>query len=399
MPLSSLRIPSVLVLTLAVAACGKGPQQAQQAPPPPEVGVIAAHAQSVPLTRDLVGRLYPTRIADVRARVAGVLQKRVYIEGSDVREGQLLFQIDPAPLQAALNAQLANLASAQATYTNAHVAAERARSVFAKGLMAATDRDNAEAAERTAAAAVKQAEANVETARINLGYASVSAPIAGRTGQQQVTEGALVGQSDATLLTTVEQIDPIYVYFSQPVADVEAMRRAAATGRAELFEQNKATVELLRPDGTSYGVAGTLDFSDTAVNAPTGSVELRAIVPNPDHRLLPGMYVSLRVTLGELKNAFLIAAVAVLRDAGGPYVYTVGPDGKVAQKRIKADSLRGDSWIVSDGLAEGDQVVASGVQTVGMLLQRSKDPRAKAVPWKPAGSGEGAGTAAAQAAR
>jgi membrane fusion protein, multidrug efflux system len=192
MALSILRA-STIVLTLAtLAACGK-PPQTQQAPPPPELGVIAAHAQSVPLTRELVGRLYPTRIADVRARVAGVLQKRIYTEGTDVKEGQLLFQIDPAPLQAALNAQLANLASAQATYTNAHVAAERAQAVVSKGLLSKTDWDNAEAAERTAAAAVKQAQANVDLARINLGYAAVTAPIGGRASQQQVTEGALVG--------------------------------------------------------------------------------------------------------------------------------------------------------------------------------------------------------------
>src|SRR5690348_3420368 len=180
----------VLIFALAAAGCGKAQQQQMQMPPP-EVGVVVAKAQAVPLTRDLVGRLSATRTADVRARVAGVLQKRVYTEGTDVKEGQLLFEIDPAPLRATLNAQLANLAAAQATYQNNHVAAERARSVAQKGLLSKADVDAANAAERTAAAAVKQAQANVEAAKINLGYANVTAPIAGRAGKQQVTEGAL----------------------------------------------------------------------------------------------------------------------------------------------------------------------------------------------------------------
>jgi membrane fusion protein (multidrug efflux system) len=361
---------------LLVAACGKGTAPAQQPSPPAEVGVVTAQAQAVPLTRDLVGRLSATRTADVRARVAGILLKRVYTEGSDVKEGQLLFQIDPAPLQAALNAQLANLAAAQATYQNNHVAAERARSVASKGLLSKTDWDNAEAAERTAAAAVKQAQANVDSAKINLGYASVTAPISGRAGQQQVTEGALVGQGEATLLTKIEQIDPIYASFSQAVGEIDKLRQAAASGSVELAEAGKAKIDLLRADGTPYGAGGTLDFSDTAVDATTGAVSLRGIVPNPDHTLLPGMYVNVRVSVGELKHAYLINQAAVQRDATGAFVLVVGGDGKVAQKRITADSMRGDSWIVTDGLADGDQVIVSGVQKA-----RPGSP-AKGTPWQ-----------------
>ncbi|MDR3389979.1 MAG: efflux RND transporter periplasmic adaptor subunit [Rudaea sp.] len=378
------------VAAVLVTGCGKAPSQQQQQMPPPEVGVVTAKAQAVPLTRDLVGRLSATRTADVRARVAGVLQKRVYTEGSDVKEGQLLFQIDPAPLQAALNAQLANLASAQATYTNNHVAAERARSVAAKGLLSQTDRDNADAAERTAAAAVKQAQANVDSARINLGYASVTAPISGRAGQQQVTEGALVGQGDATLLTTVEQLDPIYVNFTQAVGDLDALRRAAATGSVQLVEQNKAKVELIRADGTPYGASGSLDFSDTAVDAATGAVTLRGNIPNADHALLPGQYVNVRLTMGDLAHAWLVSQLAVQRDSNGPFVFVVAADGKVVQKRIKADSVHGDSWIVTDGLVDGDQVIVSGVQKV------KPDAPAKAVPWQPnKQSGQPNGTAQA----
>jgi membrane fusion protein (multidrug efflux system) len=386
-------LPALVVATaLAIAACSKGPQQPPQMPPP-EVGVVEARAQSIPLTRNLVGRLSATRTADVRARIAGVLVKRVYTEGTDVKEGQLLFQIDPAPLQAALNAQLANLAAAQATAQNNRVAAERARSVASKGLLSKTDWDNAEAAERTSAAAVKQAQANVETARINLGYASVTAPISGRAGQQQVTEGALVGQGEATLLTSIWQIDPIYVNFSQAVGELDQLQRAQASGDVTLDGQNKAKVELVLPDGTPIGEPGTLDFSDVAVDASTGAVNLRGIVPNGDHKLLPGMYVKVRVTLGELKRAYLVPQAAVLRDAKGPYVYTVGKDGKVAMKRVKADNQQADTWILTDGVAEGDQIVVSGVQRV------KPDAPAKATPWQPnADTAKSAPAASAQPA-
>jgi membrane fusion protein (multidrug efflux system) len=366
----------MVATALAIAACSKGPQQPAQMPPP-EVGVVEAKAQSIPLTRNLVGRLSATRTADVRARVAGVLVKRVYTEGTDVKEGQLLFQIDPAPLQAALNAQLANLAAAQATAQNNHVAAERARSVASKGLLSKTDLDNADAAERTSAAAVKQAQANVDAAKINLGYASVTAPISGRASQQQVTEGALVGQGEATLLTSIWQIDPIYVNFSQAIGELDQLQRAQANGDVSLDGQNKAKVELVLPDGTPFAQPGTLDFSDVAVDASTGAVNLRGIVPNSDHKLLPGMYVNVRVTLGELKRAYLVPQAAVLRDAKGPYAYTVGKDGKVAMKRIKADAQQADTWIVTDGIAEGDQIVVSGVQKV------KPDAQAKATPWQP----------------
>lgn len=387
------RVPfACAVAAFLAVACSKAPPPAQQ-PPPAEVGVVTAKAQSVPLTRDLVGRLSATRTADVRARIAGVLQKRVYTEGSDVKEGQVLFQIDPAPLQAALNAQLANLASAQATYTNNHIAAERTRSIADKGLLSKADRDNADAAERTAAAGVKQSQANVDTAKINLGYATVKAPISGRAGQQQVTEGALVGQSDATLLTTVEQIDPIYVNFTQAVGDIDSLRRAAATGSVQLVEQNKAKVELISADGTAYGASGMLDFSDAAVDASTGAVNLRGTIPNPDHALLPGQYVSVRLTMGDLAHAWLIPQLAVQRDAVGPFVLVVGADGNVAQKRIKSDTVRGDSWIVTDGLADGDKVIVSGVQKA-----RPGSP-AKANPWPPAPAAPAAAPATGSAAK
>lgn len=374
--MSTRKFRSVVLVSIALAACGKNAQQPPQMPPA-EVGVVTAKAQPVPLTQDLVGRLSATRTADVRARAAGILQKRVYVEGSDVKEGQALFEIDPAPLRAAYNAQVANLAAAQASAANAKVAADRARGVAGKGLLSKADLDNAVATERTTAAAVQQARANVDASKISLGYTSVTAPISGRAGQQQVTEGALVGQGDATLLTTVEQIDPIYVNFSQAFGDIDNLRRAAASGKVRLAEANKAKVELLSgAGGNPIGPSGVLDFSDTAVDATTGAVSLRASVANPDRALLPGQYVNVRLTLGELARAWLVPQQAVQRDANGPFVFVVGGDGKVVQKRIKADKAREDSWVVSEGLEDGDQIVVSGVMKV------KPGAPAKATPWQ-----------------
>jgi membrane fusion protein (multidrug efflux system) len=361
---------------VALGACGKK-SAPPPAPPPPEVGVVAMHPETLPLTRDLVGRLSAFRSSDVRARVAGVLVKRVYREGSDVKEGDLMFEIDPAPLKAALNASEATLAQAQATYTNNHIAAQRARELVPKGFVSKSDVDNAEAAERTAAAAVKQAVANVDSAKINLGYASVRAPISGRAGKQQVTEGALVGQGDATLLTTIDQIDPLYVNFTLSVTDLEGMRRANAAGKATLAETDKAEIRLSLPTGAEYGEKGTLDFSDTTVDPATGAVSLRGQIPNPDHGLLPGMYVTIRATLGQQHDVFKVPQAALQRDATGPFVLVIGADGNVARKDVVADTARNGDWIVTSGVAAGDQVVVSGVQ-------RAKVGQpAKGTPWQP----------------
>jgi len=373
------RFVSTLLTLLAaaslVAGCGRGQPAVRQASPA-EVAVITATAQSVTLTQNLVGRLSPLRSADVRARVAGILQKRVYTEGSDVRQGEILFQIDPAPLRATLDAQLANLAAAQATWQNNRIAAERARSIAAQGLLSRADLDNAEAAERTAAAAVKQAQANAELARINLDYARVSAPIAGRAGKQQVTEGALVGQGEATLLTTIDQIDPLYVNFALPIDVLDDVRRAASRGQVALVRQDRARIDIGLPDGTAYGEAGLVDFSDTAVDAATGAVTLRGIVPNPHHTLLPGMFVTVRLELGEIRRAWLVPQLAVQRDAAGAFVMVVGGDGKVVQKHVATGRLDGANWIVTAGLADGDQIIVSGLQKV------AAGTPARAIPWQ-----------------
>ncbi|MGA7802149.1 MAG: efflux RND transporter periplasmic adaptor subunit [Gammaproteobacteria bacterium] len=350
---------------LFLVACGKAPESTQQGQPPtPEVAVVRAHAQSVPLVREVVGRLAPTGIAQVRARVAGIILKRVYTEGTDVKQGQVLFRIDPAPLQATLDAQQAALAQAKASATNAAVIARRYRNLFSKGLLSQQDLDTALATERTTAAAVKQAQANVATARLNLGYATVTAPISGRAGRSLVTEGALVGQDSPTELTTVEQIDPIYVNFSQSMAQLEQLQQAAAQGKAALASGSGTGLHIMLPDGAPYPHAGRLDFSDLAVAPDTGTVSLRGIVPNPDHRLLPGMFVTIRVTTGRLEHAYLLPQAALERDGDGAYVLVVNGAGKVEQKRVQTHGMTRSDWIVTGKLADGDQVIVSGLQKV-----------------------------------
>jgi membrane fusion protein, multidrug efflux system len=377
----SMRTLVLAALTaLVLSGCGKGtpaggPGGPGGAMPPPEVGVVTARATTVALHQQLVGRLAPFRSADVRARVPGVLQRRVYDEGSDVRQGQVLFLIDPAPLQAALGQSEAALAQAQATYANAKSAADRARLLLPQKYISRSDYDNALAAERSAAASVQQARAGVESARINRGYATVRAPISGRAGKQQVTEGALVGQPDATLLTTVDQIDPLYVNFSISVGQLDTLHRQAGGAAG-------GSVEVVLPDGSVYGYPGTLDFSGDVVDPATGAVALRARVPNPDKRLLPGTYVTLNATMGEIHDAFLVPQAAVQRDAQGAYVLVVGKDGKVERRTVDAGAnpamgSQDGNWIVTKGLAGGEQIIVSGLQ------KAQPGQPAKASPWQP----------------
>jgi membrane fusion protein (multidrug efflux system) len=226
----------------------------------------------------------------------------------------------------------------------------------------------------------------VETARINLGYATVTSPIAGRSGQQRVTEGALVGQGEATLLTTVEQIDPIYVNFDQPAAEVERLRRQASDGTVKLLEGNSARVKVLFTDGTPYTHEGTLDFSDFSVNPTTGALAYRAVVPNPERQLLPGMYVNLQLTIGARNHAYLVPQSGLQRDAQGPYVRVVGADGKVEQKRVESDLAIGGNWIVTKGLTDGDRLVVSnfGKARPGTVVKVTSAPPVGLVDGAPA---------------
>jgi len=385
-PLRSLALACAVVVVLA--SCKK--QEQQQAMPPPEVGVLEAKPQTLPLQREMVGRLSAFRSADVRARVPGVLEKRLYTEGTDVKEGQPLFQIDPAPLRASLASAQGQLASAEATYANAKAAATRARSLAPQAYVSKSDLDSAEATERSSAAAVQQARAAVESARINLGYATVTAPIAGRAGKQQVTEGALVGQGDSTLLTTIDQLDQLYVNFSMSSDELAQLRQAQAQGNVALNDQSKSTVQIKLGDGSTYAQPGTLDFSDTAVDPSTGSVTLRALLPNPDRVLLPGAFVTFAVNLGQRNNAYLIPQEAILRDAKGAYALIVGKDGKVVRKDVVTAAQQQDKWIITAGLQPGDQIIVNG-------LQKAKEGEpAKATPWTPGAPGQASAGAAPQ---
>lgn len=355
---------AVLAAAMLLPACDSKPPPQPTQRPPPEVAVVTARPEAVPLTRELVGRLAPTRVAEVRARVAGIILHRVYTEGTDVEEGDPLFEIDPAPLKAALHAQQAAAAKAEADATNAALTAKRYTELHAKGLTSQQDLDAAVANARTTAAAVKQAQADVEVARLNLAYATVTAPIAGRAGRAMVTEGALVGQDEATKLTTIEQTDPIYVNFSQSLAELQELRKVAAEASGAPMPRLGTRLELLLPDGTTYGHQGWLDFSDLAVDPGTGAVSLRAVVPNPEHRLLPGMFVSLRLTVGQLDQAYLLPQAAVSRDAAGAYVLVVNAAGTVEQRPIELHGMTRTDWIVTGKLADGDRVIVSGLQKV-----------------------------------
>jgi membrane fusion protein, multidrug efflux system len=353
---------ALLAAVAALAGCGSSGSSARTSPAPAPVTVIAVQPQQVPLTRSYTGRLSAYREANVLARVSGVLLKRLYKEGDRVKAGQPLFEIDPAPYRAALDAALAALAQAKANAANAHVTAQRDRELISSHLVSLSQLDTDEAAERSTAAAVQQAEANVETARINLGYTNVTSPIAGIAGEQQVTEGALVGQGTPTLLTTVDQLDPIYVNFDEPAAQLEELSRLELAGRLAAASGAEAKVQLTLPNGTPYGLPGTLDFRAATVDPSTGTAALRGILPNPDHSLLPGMFVNLTLTVGFANHAFLVPQIALQRDAQGAYVLTVAPDSTVAVKRVETEGASGNDWIVASGLAAGDRIIVSGIQ-------------------------------------
>lgn len=366
-----------LASVLILGACSHSSPPARTAQ---EVGVVIAEPIDLPVTRSYPGRLAATLTAQVRARVTGIVLQRAYKEGTDVKAGDVLFKIDPAPLQASLRQAQGQLAQAQATAYNADLTATRSKELGAKGVLARQDVDNAVAAAAEADAAVKAAQANVENAKINLGYATVTAPISGRAGMANVTQGALVSPSDTDPLTTVQVIDPIYANFSEPMAELERLRKAQKAGTLVLTAPDKVRVQIELPDGSLYAHAGSLDFTDLAVDPSTGAVNLRAIVPNPDHTLLPGMFVKIHLPLATLHDAFLLPQSAILRDNDGAYVYAVGADGKVVEKRVHLGDQHGADWIVQRGLDPGTRIIVSGVQKV------QPGERVEAVPMHAAGT-------------
>jgi membrane fusion protein (multidrug efflux system) len=387
---TALLVPALVLL----AACGQKDQAAAGggAPgggmPPAEVGVITVAPKAVGLATELPGRLEASRVAQVRARAAGILLKRLFKEGSDVKAGQALFQIDPAPYQASAASARATLARAQANVTQTTAQAERYKPLMEANAVSKQDYINAVAAQKTAEADVAAAQAALTTANINLGYASVTAPISGRIGRALVTEGALVGQGDATQLAVVQQINPMYVNFTQSTTDVLRLRRAVESGQFKRAGTDGASVRVILEDGSDYGQEGKLLFSDLTVDPTSGQITLRAEVPNPNGLLLPGMYVRVRLEQAQAEAGIVVPQQAVTRGSTGDTVMVVAPDGKVSPRPVKIGSSIDGQWVVLDGLKTGEQVMVDGFQKL-----RGTAP-VKGVPWKPAGSGAAAAPAA-----
>ncbi|WP_034711465.1 efflux RND transporter periplasmic adaptor subunit [Acidovorax sp. JHL-9] len=376
-----------LSVVLLLAACGKSEAPAAAAGggmPAPEVGVVVATPGNVGLVTELPGRLEASRVAQVRARAAGILQKRLFREGSDVKAGQPLFAIDPAPYAAALQSAEATLARAQANLTQAAALAERYKPLLAANAVSQQEYANAAAAHKQAEADVAAGKAAVQTGRINLNYASVTAPISGRIGRALVTEGALVGQGEATQLAVIQQIDPVYVNFTQSAGEVMRLRRAMADGQLQRAGgSDAASVRVVLEDGSEYSRPGKLLFSDLTVDASTGQITLRAEVPNPKGDLLPGLYVRVRLEQAEVANAITLPQQAVTRTQQGDRITVVGADGKPSQRTVKVGAARNNQWVVLEGLKEGEQVMVDGFQKLQMMPPGTP---VKAVPWQAPGS-------------
>jgi membrane fusion protein, multidrug efflux system len=351
-------------LAVALGACSNA-QTPAPAPQPPEVSVVTVHRTSVPVTTELPGRTSAFLVAQVRARVDGIVLKRNFNEGSDVKASQRLYQIDPAPYRAALDSAAATLQKAEANLASTSAQAERYKILLGGNAVSKQDYDNAVAAQGQAAADVASGKAAVQTAAINLGYTSVVSPITGRIGTSQVTQGAYVQASAATLMSTVQQIDSIYVDLNQSSVQGLQLRRDIASGQLKLNGPNQAKVSLTLEDGTQYPQTGTLEFTDITVDQGTGTVTVRAVFPNPNHMLLPGMFVRARIEEGVNEAAFRVPQVGVTHDAKGQATaLVVGADNKITTRTISATSTIGDQWIVESGLNEGDRVVVAGLQRV-----------------------------------
>jgi membrane fusion protein (multidrug efflux system) len=361
--------PLGLVISLALAGCHPGGAAAGGPPPggarpPADVDVVTLKEEPVTLTTELPGRTSAYRIAVVRPQVNGVLQKRLFVEGSDVKEGQQLYQIDPAPYQAALDTALANLQKAQAAETTADITLKRNQGLLASHAVSQQDIDNANATYEEAQADVAAGNASVETAKINLNYTKVLSPISGRTGRS-VTVGALLTADQTSSLVTIQQLDPIYVDVSQSTTVLLRLERELAAGQIKSAGKNEAQVRLKFEDSTDYGPVGQLQFSDTNVDQSTGSVILRAIFPNPNNMLLPGMFVRAEIDEGVNEKGILVPQQAVTHNAkGDATTLVVTSDDKVELHVINTSRAIGDKWLVTSGVGAGDRVIVEGVQKV-----------------------------------
>ncbi|HKT72541.1 MAG TPA: efflux RND transporter periplasmic adaptor subunit [Steroidobacteraceae bacterium] len=346
-PRAGWRQPTAVLLGLLVA-CGHQ-NQAPPPPGPPVVKVTTLTPQAVTLTTDLPGRTVAFKVAEIRPQVSGVIQKRMFVEGSDVKEGQQLYQIDPALYRAAYE-------SAAAAAASSKVLVERYKPLAEANAVSKQDYDNA-------IAAAAQNKASADTARINLVYTRLLAPIGGRIGRSSVTEGALVTAAQATALATLQQLDPIYVDVSQPSAVLLRLKREMAAGELEQTNDNQAQVHLMLEDGSAYQPSGKLQFAEVSVDETTGSVTLRALFPNPDKVLLPGMFVREQIVEGRRADALLVPQLAVTHDPrGGATTLVVDADGKVELRQLVTERAIGDKWLVTAGVKAGERVIVEGVQ-------------------------------------
>lgn len=355
----------VLMLSGSLALTGCNDKQDQQGGQQmPEVGVVTLKTEPLQITTELPGRTVAYRIAEVRPQVSGIILKRNFVEGSDIEAGVSLYQIDPATYQATYDSAKGDLAKAQAAANIAELTVKRYQKLLGTQYISKQEYDQALADAQQATAAVVAAKAAVETARINLAYTKVTSPISGRIGKSSVTEGALVQNGQASALATVQQLDPIYVDVTQSSNDFLRLKQELANGSLKQ-ENGKAKVDLVTSDGIKFPQSGTLEFSDVTVDQSTGSITLRAIFPNPDHTLLPGMFVRARLQEGTKPTALLVPQQGVTRTPrGDATVLVVGADNKVETRQIVASQAIGDKWLVTDGLKAGDRVVVSGLQKV-----------------------------------
>ena len=364
-------------ITFAVSACDE-PQAQPVAVAPPQVGVVTLQPSPRPYIRELPGRIAPTRVAEVRARVAGIVLERTFQQGADVKAGDVLYRIDPVKFQVELAAAEAALAKAQAVHDQAEQQAKRVEKLIAGQAASQAQYEIAVATFRQAQADVAARKADVARVKLDLDYSSVRSPINGRIGRALVTEGALVGQGEATHLATVQQLDPVYADFTQSAGELQQLRRDLESGALEQVEPDAAKVRLVLDDGTLYPLPGKLLFSDASVDPGTGQVTLRGEFPNPKGELLPGMYVRVQIQQGTDGDALAVPQQAVQRnDSGGSEVYVVRPDNRAVIKPMRAGRVVDEQWLVLDGLDPGDRVVVEGFQKFepGDIV----DP----VPWQP----------------
>ncbi len=374
-------LPLTLLAASLLTACGQEQPGGPGAMPPAAVDVVTLKSAPLQLTTELTGRTAARRIAEVRPQVSGIILKRYFTEGSDVKAGQLLYQIDPATYEAAVASAEAALAKAQASEQSARLKAQRYAELVKAKAISTQDNDDAQASWKQAVAEIAAAKATLKSAKINLGYTRVTAPISGRIGKSSVTEGALVTAQQANNLTTIQQLDPLYVDVSQSTTELLRLKRQLAAGKLATAKSGSAMVQFQLEDGSAYPHAGQLQFSDVTVDETTGMVTLRALVPNPEKLLLPGMFMRATLQQGERPDGLLVPQAAVARTPrGGATVLIVDAQNKVEQRDIQVSQSQNGNWVVESGLKAGERVIVAGLQKVGAGAQVTPTEAAPTAP-------------------